>query len=512
MRASLLACLAIGGLAGGAFSAILPREWPTGDFRLGREALSTTGIQHPTLRMTKAAFAPFQNATASTRAAATTLPLAANIVDEPTFLTTSYMPYTSTISVVEKCHFAGKKVTTQGKEITSDAISKPLVGSEPNCPVANTVTVTITEILFGTTVLSTPTPSATKKPTLVTSTAAEPSPTIGSIISIPSSIKALTTKSATAFPSIGLGPGGWNASTIVTPSTREAIKAGMIEYEMQHSTAKPSTLSMRSQMQEGSVGDTVTATTEGNVVAWKEEWNGKQPSPLVSAKSIAPIQTSGTGEVALSRTTAAGATPTSCGETGVFKINFDDLPVYSPGKNQTAAFPPIFNPYHHFFFSSGWSYGPPPAEPFTPVSNPHIGIHVPTKRDGEKPQSKGEFGGGPRASQKLFWFDAFSAQVGCSTGNTSHSCELTVQGLKYSAESGTEIRAGVSRFMIPPCREPKHCILTEVLFGDGFSGLSGIEIEAQMDGRAAMWYIDDILLRWYDDTCAAGIERQRSRF
>ncbi|EGE01884.1 hypothetical protein TEQG_00926 [Trichophyton equinum CBS 127.97] len=166
MRASLLACLAIGGLAGGAFSAILPREWPTGDFRLGRETLSTTGIQHPTLRMTKAAFAPFQNATASTRAAATTLPLAANIVDEPTFLTTSYMPYTSTISVVEKCHFAGKKVTTQGKEITSDAISKPLVGSEPNCLVANTVTVTITEILFGTTVLSTPTPSATKKPTL----------------------------------------------------------------------------------------------------------------------------------------------------------------------------------------------------------------------------------------------------------------------------------------------------------------------------------------------------------
>lgn len=146
------------------------------------------------------------------------------------------------------------------------------------------------------------------------------------------------------------------------------------------------------------------------------------------------------------------------------------------------------------------------------MSNPHIGIHVPTKREGEKPQSKGNFGGGPRASQKLFWFDAFSAQVGCNTGNASLSCELTVQGSKYSAESGTEIRAGVSRFTIPPCHEPKHCILTEVLFGDGFSGLSGIEIDAQMDGRATMWYIDDILLRWHDDTCAAGIERQRSRF
>ncbi|EFE41956.1 hypothetical protein TRV_03313 [Trichophyton verrucosum HKI 0517] len=497
MRASLLACLAIGGLARGAFSAILPRE-------LGREALSTSRIQHPTLRTTKAAFAPFQNVTASTQAVTTTLPLVASIINKPTFLTTSYMPYTSTISVVEKCYLAGKKITMQGKEITSEVISKPLVNSEPNCSVANTVTVTITEILFRTTVLSTPTPSATKQPTLVTSTATEPSPTVGSIISIPSSIKALTTKSATAYPSIGLGPGGWNASTIVTPLTSEAIKAGMVEYEMQHSTAKPSTLSMRSQVHEGSGGDTVIATAKGNVVAWKEELDGKQPSPFISTKSIAPIQTSGmhtfmaTGSLHIPGT--------------IDEYSFDDLPVYSPGKNKTTAFPPIFSPYHHFFFSSGWSYGPPPAEPFTPVSNPHIGIHVPTKQEGEKPQSKGEFGGGPRASHKLFWFDAFSAQVGCNTGNSSRACELTIQGLKYSAESGTEIRAGVSRFTIPPCREPKHCILTEVLFGDGFSGLSGIEIEAQMDGRATMWYIDDILLKWHDDTCAAGIERQRSRF
>ncbi|EFE31934.1 uncharacterized protein ARB_01187 [Trichophyton benhamiae CBS 112371] len=453
--------------------------------------------------MTKAAFAPFQNVTASTQAVTTTLPLAANIINEPTFLTTSYMPYTSTISVVEKCHLAGKEVTMQGKEITSDVISKPLVDSEPNCSVANTVTVTITEILFRTTVLSMPTLSGTKQPTLVTSTATEPSPTVGSIISIPSSIKVLTTKSATAFPSIGLGPGGWNASTIATPSTGEAIKAGMIEYEMQHS-AKPSTLSMRSQAHEGSVGDTVIATTKGNVVSWKGERNEKQPFPFISIKSIAPIQISG---MHIFMATGSLHIPGTIDE-----YSFDDLPVYSPGKNKTTAFPPIFSPYHHFFFSSGWSYGPPPTEPFTPVSNPHIGIHVPTKREGEKPQSKGEFGGGPRASQKLFWFDAFSAQVGCNTGNTSRACELTVQGLKYSAESGTEIRAGVSRFTIPPCREPKHCILTEVLFGDGFSGLSGIEIEAQMDGRATMWYIDDILLKWHDDTCASGIERQRSRF
>ncbi|EFQ97543.1 hypothetical protein MGYG_00584 [Nannizzia gypsea CBS 118893] len=506
MRVTLSACLAIAWFAGGAFSAILPRGWPTNDHGLGREALLTPRVHDPTLRMTKAAFAPFQNFTGSTQAVTSTLPFTASILDETTFLTTSAAPSTSTISLVENCYVIADKVVTGSETITP--IFKTPMASEPSCSVANTVTVTITEILSRTMESFTPASSTTKQPTLTTPTASEPSPTVGSIISIPSSIKAQVTKSATAFHSIGLGSGGWNASTFVTTLTGEAVKAGMAGYEMQHVTTKSSTLSKQSQVHERWIRDTVTATINGKVVSWKNERNGEQLSSLVSTKSTAPIQTSGT----LTSKVTAGATPTSCGETGFFKISFDDLPVYSPGKNQTAAFPPIFSPYHHFFFSSGWSYGPPSAGPFAPVSYPHIGIHVPTKRNGGKTQSKGIFGGGSRASQRLFWFDAFSAEVGCDNGNSTHTCELTIQGLKYSAESGTEVRAGITKFAIPPCHESKHCTLTDVLFGDGFNGLSGIEIEAQVAGRAVMWYIDDILLRWHDDTCAAGIKRQRSRF
>ncbi|KAK2857275.1 hypothetical protein FQN49_004861 [Arthroderma sp. PD_2] len=513
MRVSWLTFLAVGGLVGEVTSALLPRNWSTGEPGIGYEAAAKPA--------TKAAFGPFQNVTIPTQVATGGRPETTSTSDEPTFLTTSYMSYTKTLSLVENTAHMEGKVAMGGESASTDLISMTMVEQEAHCPNTKTVTVTITDVATETMGSVTTFTSSDEQPTFSSSAISESSPTAGSIIRIPTFTEAKTTQLAPESHSIGPGLRGWNASTFVAASTSEVYKAGSPGYEIKHAATAVPIPSMQPEFHERQVGAVVIATMNGKVVSWKNEWSGKPKSPgtsSIATKSSVPTsdihtqEATRTIQMVRSRTHEAGAAPTSCGETGYFTINFDDLPSYSPGKDQKAAYPPIFSPYHHFFFSGGWSYGPPPAEPFAPVSNPHIGIYVPAGKKGVKARPKGEFGAGPRAAKKLFWFDAFVGHAGCDNGNSTMPCELTVTGLKYSAESDTEIPAGTSKFVIPPCIGPKHCNLTRLIFGDGFSGLSGMEIEARVGGKAVTWYVDDLKLRWHDDTCAAGIERQRSRF
>ncbi|KAF3490955.1 uncharacterized protein GIQ15_00472 [Arthroderma uncinatum] len=478
MRVPWMAYLAAGGLVGEVTSALLPRNLPSGERSIGYETVATTDARHITLHMkhaTKEAFVPFQNVTVPTQTATSSHFDITSTIDEPVY-STSYISYTKTLSLVENTAHGEKKATAAGNSGATDLVSITIVEKEKYCSNLETVTITVTEVA------TKPIITTSGRPTLSTPAVSEPSPTAGSIIRIPKFLKAQATQAAAGPHFIGPGPGGWNASTFFTVSTSDVHQTESPGYEVKHAATAVPTHPIRPRVYERHFGETITATI---------------------AETSQTVQ---------SRTGVVDTAPTSCGETGYFTINFDDLPAYSPGKNQKAAYPPIFGPYHHFFFSSGWSYGPPPTEPFAPVSNPHIGIYVPTEKKGAEARPKGEFGAGPRAANELFWFDAFTTHAGCDNGNSTKSCELTVKGLKYSTESDTEIPSGTSKFVIPPCVGLNRCNLTQIIFGDGFSGLSGMEIEARVAGKAVMWYIDDVKLRWHDDTCAAGIKRQRSRF
>ena len=143
--------------------------------------------------------------------------------------------------------------------------------------------------------------------------------------------------------------------------------------------------------------------------------------------------------------------------------------------------------------------------PFPPLSNPHVGILVP--RQGRR---KGGFGCGPRSQEMIYWFDVFSAYLGCGNGNGNKDCVVNVSASRYSEDSG-EVVAGNATFIIPPCRPNSKCQLTPIEFGEGFRGITDIKFEATVSDKAVTLYVDDLKLRWHDDSCEAGLRRESSR-
>ncbi|KAI9837823.1 MAG: hypothetical protein M1819_006757 [Sarea resinae] len=208
-----------------------------------------------------------------------------------------------------------------------------------------------------------------------------------------------------------------------------------------------------------------------------------------------------------------------CGEHGNFTLNFDDEPIFDPINNATADYPPVFNPYHHLFFSPGFAYAPPPTVPFPPTSPPHLAIFLEnqavnaTSVDGSPDaglEVAGEFGAGPRASQSAYWFNAYEANLGCDNRGPK-ACKLTISGYTFSQEEQQEILSVEQFVSLPPCRNFQNCKLTTVCFSDAFRNLTGVRIVAFLSGQPRIWFMDDVRLAWSNNTCAAGLERQESR-
>ncbi|KAM5445925.1 hypothetical protein MaudCBS49596_006993 [Microsporum audouinii] len=298
MRATWLTYLAVAGLSGGASSAMLPQDWSTGSLRIGHETAVTTDVRYPNPHMTKAAFTPFQNATILTQAATSAPILTTTAVDEPTLPETSFVSYTKTLSLINNSPLAVGNSVDHGE--STGLISK---AAKESCLYANTVAtnikedatvteivtvtkvITTTEVALGTTESIITATSPTKQPTLPSSAVSEPSPTAGSIIRIPTFVKAQITKAGTASHSIGPGLSGWNASTFVTTSTREAFKADSLRYEVKHVATAVPALSMHPQVYERQVGDVVIGIINGKVVSWKNEWIGQLLSSPTSIKT-----------------------------------------------------------------------------------------------------------------------------------------------------------------------------------------------------------------------------------
>ncbi|OJD21291.1 hypothetical protein ACJ73_07369 [Blastomyces percursus] len=352
---------------------------------------------------------------------------------------------------------------------------------------------------------STPTaiPSIPLIPSTISTVGSVPSTPALSTLTLPTSTVIPTTLSAvTSKP---YGPSGWNSTNSVN-ATAKATGTQCISVGPNPSCSKPAVVSVAKRQ----VGVMVTAIINGQIVSWVNNWDG-------SALSSPPSSTQ-TAIIEITRTISEpSSTPTKCGESGEFTMDFDKLPRFSPSNNDTAAFPPIFNPYNHLFFSDGWSYGPPPTEPYPPTSNPHIGIYIPEKRKDNRGSpyagllDGGEFGAGPRSSLDTFWFDAYSANFGCDNGSTNTTCAVTVSAVRYSAQTKIEETAGTRSFAIPPCPGYRNCMLSPLDFGDSFRGISGLKFSASVQDKPVIFFVDDIKMNWYNNTCAAGLERLRSR-
>lgn len=205
-------------------------------------------------------------------------------------------------------------------------------------------------------------------------------------------------------------------------------------------------------------------------------------------------------------------------------MTFDNLPPYSTSDPQNVTDgPPIWDRYDHFYWTSGYRFGPPPNANYSPIGSLMAEYNPldagPEYSDAEGRFLPGSFGAGPRITNNIYWFDATSAYFGCNNTKPDFLCTITATGYRWTTRAAPdgsiagsqEVVANSQNFTLPPCVYPP-CMLTQVYFDvDNFKGLSTLNLEARSGDEVMGFFLDSFELTWSNDTCAAGLARQSVR-
>ncbi|KAI4132444.1 MAG: hypothetical protein LQ347_002574 [Umbilicaria vellea] len=357
----------------------------------------------------------------------------------------------------------------------------------------------------------------------------------------------------------GLGSSGWNNSlttlqtvkvgwTISGASTQwdgqKAVPYTIIHtlqsgYSSSLSKATASGYVPKNKM-ERQVGAIVYATINGVAVSWTNDFDGGSiPTSTLSTSSYpvvvaspyafsltAPEITPATSAVSsaaaafssvvttpllsnASTTASASSATSSClGQFGDFTITFDDLPRFDAGPDNTD-YPPLFSPYHDLFWSQGFAYAPPPSDPFLPISSPQLAVFIVNASanvHSVDSSGGGGFSAGLNVAESAFWVDAYGAYMGCNDGGPVE-CVVKILGYTYSSATDNPDPSFIQTVTLPPCPGLVNCTLTPVTFAADFRSLTGLEIIATIGGTPVTWFLDDLRLRWSNNTCAAGLRR-----
>ncbi|KAK1063085.1 hypothetical protein LTR74_009776 [Friedmanniomyces endolithicus] len=315
-----------------------------------------------------------------------------------------------------------------------------------------------------------------------------------------------------------------SSSTSVLPISTSSSATTSIQITSSTSTSLPTATSISSTLMTMVSSSQVLPTSSSDTAGaatLSSASNSSMAAPLT--QSTSSLQGYSTIPSLSSTITSAGssnplpassatAAPTACGEHGNFTMTFDDLPNFVPNKqNKTdiTQAPPIPNPYHHLTFSNGYVYGPQPSVPYLPSSAPHLAVFL-ANGSGMTASSMqpGEVGDGPYESMSAFWFDAFSAFMGCDNAGPG-LCTIVFTGYTWSPDAKNEIATDTQNATLAPCPSLGNCQLQQVSFPTSFRGLSGVRMQAFVGNEPRMFFMDDMKLGWSNNTCQAGLTRLR---
>lgn len=224
--------------------------------------------------------------------------------------------------------------------------------------------------------------------------------------------------------------------------------------------------------------------------------------------------------------------PTPCGELGDFILNvrpypfyssrdanlsqFDDIPPLVIGNDSMGPVgpAPVFNPYHQFDFSDGFTVVPPPIDAYLPSSGPLLLEFIPSFVRGLKGSGPntaevgfaGQISDGDHAITGCFVFNMYGASFGCNS--TGPPCDFTFTGLHYDIKTDVVTPVTSQTVSISSCPALSQCHLAPIVLDDTFVGLNAVQIKAAAAGAPLGWWMDDLKLGWFDNSCSAGLCRQ----
>ena len=165
---------------------------------------------------------------------------------------------------------------------------------------------------------------------------------------------------------------------------------------------------------------------------------------------------------------------------------------------------PLFSPYHQFYFSSGWTIVPPPTDPYRPSSGRLLVEFL------ANPKSAlgytGALGNGENALLGCFNFNTLGMSLGCDS--TGPDCDWQFTGLRYNDISKATDTITSQTMSTVACPVLSNCDLVPVFLDSTFINLTELRINVTVAGVDKIWWLDDLKLSWFDDSCDSGLCRQ----
>src|SRR5580700_8504298 len=162
---------------------------------------------------------------------------------------------------------------------------------------------------------------------------------------------------------------------------------------------------------------------------------------------------------------------------------------------------PIPNPYHKLFFSNGFVIEPPPTDPYLPASSPLLTGFFFDSDISTPENSTGEVTNDRTALLGCFNFNALGASLGCDSKGPD--CDWQFTGLRYNFTSGKEDLVVTQILTTSSCPDLSNCNLILVELGSEFQNLTTLQINVTVAGAPKIWWMDDLKLGWYDNSCSA---------
>ncbi|OBT83761.1 hypothetical protein VE02_07178 [Pseudogymnoascus sp. 03VT05] len=186
----------------------------------------------------------------------------------------------------------------------------------------------------------------------------------------------------------------------------------------------------------------------------------------------------------------------SCGEQGIFRLTFDDIPRLASAANSNDVQPqPISSPYHHFYFSQGFVVAPPPKDPYAPKSAPLL-LKFVTQRNADvtrthnSPQidgygATGEIGIGRNVQSGCYTFHALAASVGCDS--LGPHCDWQFTGVQFNHGTQKYVEVVTQLVSTASCPGLEDCKLTDVVLLDDFTHLHALKVNVTVAGEPKNW-------------------------
>lgn len=198
-------------------------------------------------------------------------------------------------------------------------------------------------------------------------------------------------------------------------------------------------------------------------------------------------------------------------------VQFDDIPPLSIGnQNPNTVTPePVFNPYHQFDFSDGFVVVPPPTDPYLPSSPPLLlefipnfninGTNTQVGPNSAEEGYSGQISDGDGDRTGCFRFNVYGASFGCDSQGPE--CGFTFSGYQLNA-SRKEVQIASQSIAVPACPALANCTLTPVTLDKSFENLAFVRINVTVAQQTKIWWMDDLRLGWYNNSCTTGLCRQ----